>query len=220
MTRARGADGLVLREAARRLAVTPRAAYRHFDSKDAWLRAVAWAARREMSQFMSGRLTGTSGAAPRLRAVGRAYIDFALAEPGWFEVAVVAGIDGYPYAPPDDSHQLDGPLPYELLRESLERLVHSGLLPPGQVEAAAITCWSGVHGFADLSARGALRTLPREAVERQAGLLLDSIAAAVVSGAPLTSSAGRAGSDVVLPVEGGEVLGTSQGVGTAREMSG
>ena len=80
-----GTDGVVLREAARRVGVSPSAAYRHFPSRDGLLAAVGSAARERLVR----RMLAASPGAPDLvfRATGLAYIEFALDEPGLFEVA-------------------------------------------------------------------------------------------------------------------------------------
>ena len=80
-----GADGVVLREAARRVGVSPSAAYRHFPSRQSLLATVGSAARERLARRM---LAGdTTDPKARFQATGRAYIEFALEEPGLFEVA-------------------------------------------------------------------------------------------------------------------------------------
>ncbi|MFS0705022.1 TetR-like C-terminal domain-containing protein, partial [Cellulomonas sp. 179-A 9B4 NHS] len=119
----------------------------------------------------AGVAAATDGAAA-LRAVGEGYVRFALDEPGLFEVALFAM---------DDMAEVDDPAaagaggrsPYHQLQDALARLVGEGRLAADAVEGAALTCWSGVHGYATLAALGPLRSLPR--AERDAG------AAAVVA---------------------------------------
>src|SRR5205085_11935081 len=70
-----GVPGLTLREVARRAGVSPMAPYRHFDSKDALLAAVAEEGFRRLGQ----RLSDTPHADPMadLVAQGMAYVRFA-----------------------------------------------------------------------------------------------------------------------------------------------
>ena len=82
-----GSDGVALREAARRIGVSPSAAYRHFPSRDGLLAHVGSQAREALAQRMlaaTADIRGSSGrsARARFRATGRAYIEFALDEPG------------------------------------------------------------------------------------------------------------------------------------------
>jgi hypothetical protein len=72
--------------------------------------------------------------------------------------------------------------PYRLLQTALAGLVAVGLLRPDRMEAAALLCWSGVHGFATLTARGPLASLPRQILEVRGAILVDDLVAAVITG--------------------------------------
>src|SRR3954463_3153237 len=97
LARSGGPDAVVLREVTRMVGVVPNAAYRHFADRDALLAAVRDEAVRQlarrmadgMSRVRSGAHTPT-GARLRMRAVGKAYLDFARAEPGLFDTAFTA----------------------------------------------------------------------------------------------------------------------------------
>lgn len=69
--------------------------------------------------------------------------------------------------------------PYQQLEDALARLVSTGLLDPDRAGDAAITCWSGVHGFATLTSRGPLRELPRHLVDAHAERLVAELVDAV-----------------------------------------
>src|ERR1700712_2693144 len=105
LARTSGPDGVVLREVARRTGVSHNAAYRHFADRDALLSEVAALAMEGLGQAISRRLDSvdlddpTRRSAEQLRAVGRAYVDYALEEPGLFEVAFAGGTDGVPQQP-------------------------------------------------------------------------------------------------------------------------
>lgn len=146
-----GADGVVLREAARRVGVSPSAAYRHFPSRDGLLAAVGAAARERLARRMLAARTDD----PRTHflATGRAYITFALDEPGLFEVA----FRPWPAGPPVD----EDPSPYHVLTAALDALDRDGVLtvPRAGAEEPA---WAAVHGAAVLLGE---RLIP--ATERQ-----------------------------------------------------
>ena len=72
--------------------------------------------------------------------------------------------------------------PYRLLQTALAGLVAVGLLRPDRTEAAALLCWSGVHGFATLTARGPLASLPRQILEVRGALLVNDLVGAVITG--------------------------------------
>ncbi|MGA8332912.1 MAG: TetR/AcrR family transcriptional regulator [Mycobacterium sp.] len=167
LTRTGGPEALTIREATRRVGVSPNAAYRHFADREALLGAVAVAIQHLMAARMQG--SPPRRAADRLRAVGIGYITFALDEPGWFAVAFFgAGTD-----------ETDGAPPYLALVEALDAMVDAGVLTPERRNGAEWPCWSAVHGFAELALRGPLRHASRRDVEALALRTVDDIIAGV-----------------------------------------
>ena len=75
-----GPDAVSLREAARRVGVSARAAYRHFANKEELLASVAAEGFRELAAAMERGATERD----RLGGVGLAYFDFALQKRGLF----------------------------------------------------------------------------------------------------------------------------------------
>lgn len=123
-TRSAGVAGLALRDLARRVGVSPNAAYRHFADRESLLGEVARRLQGDVAARMDAELedalaSARPGGSPEraaLRAVGLGYIDYALEEPGWFEVA-------FADTPPRDPwHLVEEPGP-ELLPPPLARLV-------------------------------------------------------------------------------------------------
>ncbi len=169
LARAAGPDGVVLREVARQTGVSHNAAYRHFADRDELLAEVAAVGMDHLEQAMRARLATvrTRGPEPRarrrLRETGRAYVLFALSEPGLFEVAFAAKEQEIPAA---TRERLAAP--YALLNQVLDELVDAGGLPPARRAGADVACWAAVHGFAMLNLSGPLRDLP--AAERDAAL--------------------------------------------------
>lgn len=163
LAREKGEAGVVLREVARQAGVSHNAAYRHFADRDALLAAVAEVGMLELAAAMRERMdepvrgNAQRKAQRRLNACGRAYVGFALAEPGLFEVAFACA---------------DGPTPgegpYELLSQALDGLLESGATTADRRANAEILCWSAVHGFSKLCLEGPLRLAPAE--EREAAL--------------------------------------------------
>lgn len=183
MARERGAAAVVLREATRRTGVTGRAAYRHFADRDALVRAVAQAALAQMALAIEAAQAGTVDPLTLLRGVGEGYVRFALDEPGWFDVAFFAMADMANTVSPAATGRT-GRSPYQQLEDALDALVRAGLLDRQRAPGAAITCWSGVHGFATLVTRGPLRELPREAADALARDLVDDLVHGVCGGGP------------------------------------
>ena len=96
----------MLREATQMVGVVPNAAYRHFADRDELLATVSTAAMRELAARMAAGVArvrgkhGDAGAARRrLRAIGRAYLEFAREEPGLFTTAFALP-HRHTYSPP------------------------------------------------------------------------------------------------------------------------
>ncbi|UVO14372.1 TetR/AcrR family transcriptional regulator [Mycobacterium sp. SVM_VP21] len=177
LTRLGGPEALTVREATRRVGVSPNAAYRHFADREALLRAVAIAIGDRMAARMlppvSRRGSPQNRARNRLRAVGLGYIGFALDEPGWFTVAFFgSGVTSV-----DD----DGvPPPFRALVDALDAMADSGVLHADRRAGAEWPCWSAVHGFAELALRGPLRGAPRPDLDALAQRTVDDIIAGLV----------------------------------------
>jgi AcrR family transcriptional regulator len=180
LARTKGPDGVVLREVARRTGVSHNAAYRHFADRNALLAEVAALGMERLGHAMQARLDEVEVAGPKrrtseqLRAVGRAYVDFALAEPGLFEVAFAGGLEEAPKEPAaDDTDAVANP--YDLLTEVLDAGVAAGSVSPGHRPGAEVVCWAAVHGFAVLHLDGPLHGLPAEERTATLEVMLDHI---------------------------------------------
>ena len=156
-----GPDGVVLREAARRIGVSPSAAYRHFPSREGLLAVVGSQARQSLTGRMLAAMDAVHArdprkrAAGRFRACGREYIRFALEEPGLFAVAF------RPFPP--ELYVPEEPSPYHVLSGSLDQLDATGLLAVPRAGAEEYA-WIGVHGAAVLLGGGAIDPRERERV--------------------------------------------------------
>jgi AcrR family transcriptional regulator len=176
LARTKGPEGVVLREVARRTGVSHNAAYRHFTDREQLLAEVAFWAMGRLEQAMEERLATVRTREPaararqRLREVGRAYVEFALAEPGLFEVAFSAQLHS------DD--EAGGP--YGLLNRVLDELVDVGVLAARRRPGAEVACWAGVHGFAMLHLQGPLRGVTAADRERSLQQMLDLLELALV----------------------------------------
>jgi AcrR family transcriptional regulator len=171
LTRTGGPDALTIREATRRVGVSPNAAYRHFADREALLGAVATA----IQHRMAAQMHRPSKTEDRLRAVGAGYIKFALDEPGWFTVAFFgAGLVGL-------TDETGSAPPYLALVEALDAMVDEGVLSSARRDGAEWPCWSAVHGFAELALHGPLRHAARRDVEALARRTVDDIVAGVTA---------------------------------------
>jgi AcrR family transcriptional regulator len=171
-------EDLSLRALGRELGVSPRAPYRHFETKEALLAAVAVEGFRA-SAALAAKRVAAAGVDPiaRLRAIAEAYVLFAVERPAAFRVM---------YAP------------YATVEESAPDLVHAraeghgatmdaivqgqgaGILRDGDPMQLALLLWSSMHGLAVLLTEGQLGRYDRpvEAAKLArvvSGLLLEGL---------------------------------------------
>lgn len=171
-----GGEGFSLREAARDVGVSANAAYRHFEDKGALLAAVATvgfeALSAELQRALDAPHPAPSAGASLLKAVGRAYVAFALARPHLFELMFTdRGTSCL-----EVEAAMQGPPPGVLLGRALDVLAAEGGVAPDRRATAAMDTWVLAHGFATLALNGppALRQDPARgrALEAALDLLL------------------------------------------------
>lgn len=154
LARAGGPDRVILREAARAAGVSHSAAYRHFADREALLAEVSSYARGELAGQMRRRVNRTNDPRTRLRAVGTAYIDFAIAEPGLFRAVFTS----HPATSPEPTDTTADP--FGILGQVLDEAQAAGLLDASRRPGAEIAAWSAVHGLACLLLDGPLPHSP------------------------------------------------------------
>ena len=192
LAREGGPDSVILREAARAAGVSHSAAYRHFADREALLAEVSRHARRELAAQMRRGVDRAADPVSRLGAVGTAYIDFALTQPGLFRTA----FGSHPTAGGDDdrdpptTHEVDAQIdkqePYEILGQVLDQAQAAGLLEPNRRPGAAIAAWSAVHGLASLLIDGPLAATPAD-IEFALGEVLGLVARGLLKQPPAPS---------------------------------
>ena len=182
LAREGGPEAVVLREATRRVGVSPNAAYRHFADREALLAAVSDAALAELATAIDTYIAAIPAgdaetvARAQLRAVGTGYVAFAKDNPELFRTAFSVPTDIGDAGAPERSGP-SGLSPFTLLTRALDEFVASGIMPPERRPQAEFLAWSSVHGFAMLVIDGPLRSLPRAAVDAIAQRVIDMVEA-------------------------------------------
>jgi AcrR family transcriptional regulator len=174
LAREQGPEAVILRAAARDAGASHNAAYRHFADRDELLRAVCERCMSKLATLMEERITAAAAdtdpvefAWARLGALGRAYVEFATTEPGWFRTAFAVPRSTHNFAP-GEGVGTSGLGPYDLLTARLDELLDVGAMTPQRRPGAEYAAWSAVHGLATLVNDGPLRDLP--AAEREHAL--------------------------------------------------
>lgn len=155
-----GAEAISLREVARGVGVSATSVYRHFPDKRALMVALAQEGVRRLGEAQREAAAAAGGGNAAFTAIGRAYVRFALANPGLFRLTFTyPGIDvGDPTSDAAASLLHDHALELAQGDERLARIV-------------GLRAWALVHGLALLMLDG--RVPPNEA-------LIDATLAAAV----------------------------------------
>jgi AcrR family transcriptional regulator len=161
----KGTAGFTFAEAARFAGVSPAAPYRHFRDRDELMANVAL---RGFEQFAAALARAWDDGRPdeftALDRLGKAYLEFARAEPAFYSAMFEAGVPvGSNPALREASDRA-----FAVLRGAAEKVcaaMPSGARPPALMVALHI--WAIAHGVASLFGRGdgAQRALPMSAAE-------------------------------------------------------
>jgi len=174
LAEAGGPEAVTIRAAARGAGVTPTAAYRHFAGHGELLDAAKGEALDRMAAMIFEVLADPPKKADpvevalhRMRAGGRGYVRFALAQPGLFRTA-------FCHSPHEDlrdaAESLAAAPPHAFLSAALDELVAVGWLDPALRPHAETPAWAAVHGLSLLLLDGPYRSL--DEAERE--LLIDA----------------------------------------------
>lgn len=158
-----GSDALSLRRVARMAGVSHMAPYRHFDSKDALLAAVAETGFRDLVAAMDAAVSHEETRGLKSRAIGLAYIHFARQRPALYRLMFG----------PQFSDETRFPALAEAMKLARERsfaavsLLHAKASQPpeGKADLIGVAMWSLVHGLANLLIDGQVELPPGAASE-------------------------------------------------------
>jgi AcrR family transcriptional regulator len=181
LARTAGPEAVVLRAVTREAGVSHNAAYRHFADRDELLRAVCERCMSRLAVLMEQRIADVTETDPvaaawaRLNVLGRAYIEFATSEPGWFRTAFAVPPTMHSFAP-GEGVGAGGLGAYDLLSARLDELVNVGVITPERRPGLEYAAWSGVHGLSTLLNDGPLRDLPPAERAHAIGVVVDVIA--------------------------------------------
>ena len=154
--------------------MSPNAAYRHFSDREALLSAVSVRCLAHVASEITKELAtcaADTDVRAHLDAVGRAYVHFALREPGLFRTAFTVHTE--PEA--GRGSEQGGRGPFGLLLDVLDRAVALGVMPADRRPGAEVAAWASVHGLAVLLLDGPLRSVPGEAREALIETVLETV---------------------------------------------
>jgi AcrR family transcriptional regulator len=147
-----GLDRLSMREVARKAGVSHQAPYHYFADREAILAAIAGEGFSRLGQSLA-RAADQAGSEPTkvVEDMGRAYVEFALRHPAYFQAmfrADAVPLDRYPEARKREDEA------FGKLVEGIGRALAN---QPAEVRRTiAVACWAMVHGLATLILEGSL----------------------------------------------------------------
>jgi len=154
-----GFEGFSMRKLADAVGVTAPALYRHFQSKEAVLLEVVAEAQGELFRTLSHALAGVTPE-ERFRLAGEAYVDFALANPRYFQMihtfAQTLGLRGVP-----DSLERRAASVRQFWQDRVRECIQAGILEDDDPEAIGLVLWTQGFGLISLYLTGLL-DLPEE----------------------------------------------------------
>ena len=169
-----GPEGVSVREAARRAGVSPGAPFRHFESRDALMTAVAEEAQRRFRAEVDAVLADAPAGDPlaRFRKLGLAYLRWAMRNPTHFEIISSRRLFDHDHA---DGVSQDNAALIELTERTLAEASAAGQLRSADLKRVQIAGRALVYGFARMNIDG---HFPRwgvadDAVEDTAAAILD-----------------------------------------------
>jgi AcrR family transcriptional regulator len=143
-----------LREIARRVGLSAAAIYRHYDGKEALLRAVANEGFRIFSSYLLRALDGKSPET-RLKRSVEEYLRFALENPRDYRFIFMSAIE--------DKAAVSAPTPeseraptFQFLVDRVSECMQARVLDKGNPDTVATVIWAQVHGLVSLRLSGLL----------------------------------------------------------------
>ena len=143
----RGLDGVSMRGVAERVGVTATALYHYFDNKEALISEVVESGFREFGRYLErAAREHPSGSLERVRALGEAYVRFALDHHAYFRV-----LFSMQRPAPKGIEELPEGGGYELFRQAVADAIAAGAIRRADPDLVVMYLWSVVHGLVTIA---------------------------------------------------------------------
>lgn len=149
VVRSEGLAAMSLRDLTRAARVSPSAAYRHFPSRDHLVARVSQRSREALARALIAALETAPAkrdqkqrATERLRAIGFAYVRFAVEEPNLFDAAFTRCA-----VKPEEPDEPDA---WSVLVSTVQAMIDVGAVPATRSVDGPMIAWVGVHGLSEI----------------------------------------------------------------------
>lgn len=147
-----GEDALSMRALGELSGLSRGAPYRHFEDKEALLRAIAAAGMTDLATRSDRAVKRARGSA--LAAAMRAYVTWGIENPDWYRVTFQSRSTGHREGPVDDGLKQAGGALLASFTALVVQAQAAGELPPGAPGDLFGVLWSAMHGAVDLTLAG------------------------------------------------------------------
>ena len=151
-----GYDGVTMRQLADELGCSPKTPYRYFQDKADILATVRAAAFGRFADALEAAAASSADPAERSARVGRAYIDFALANPAAYRIMFDLNV---PEAMDHDDLRRESARARQFITRQAEDLSRAGVIA-ADPQVVGWSMWAAVHGLVVLKLAGLLREGP------------------------------------------------------------
>lgn len=165
-----GFEKVTIRRIADEIEYSPATIYLYFTNKDDILFALHERGFEELHKRQQEVLS-IKDPIERLKRHGHVYIAFALDQPEYYDLMFIMRSPARKFA--EGEEWTAGRRSYELLRKNVEDCIAAGRLPEGNLDVAAFSVWSLVHGIVSLIIRGRCNMFPQEKLKTIAGGALE-----------------------------------------------
>lgn len=157
----KGFENITIRNIAEKIEYSPATIYLYFKNKDEILYTLRSEGFEKLYEHQKSSLK-LNDPIERLHKHGEAYIQFALENPEYYDLMFM--MKG-PVKRIQEINDCDiGLKSYELLKTNVKECMEAGLFPRTNIDVAAFSLWSYVHGIASLIIRGRGIMFPEERI--------------------------------------------------------
>ena len=173
-----GFDNITIRRIAEKIEYSPATIYLYFKDKD----EILYALHREGFEELYRRQQTTlaiKDPLERLRRQGEVYISFALDNPEYYDLMFIMRD---PVKRIKEMKEWDiGVRSYEFLRNNVKECMEAGSLPEANVDVAAFSLWSQVHGIVSLIIRDRCIMFPTKMINHAVEGAIDFMFAGIIN---------------------------------------